>query len=60
MTYFTLQIQISDRLRQTPITPENIEDILSLLGHAKPEIAAARITVQPSHATVHWTDQIAA
>jgi hypothetical protein len=63
MTYFTLQIQISDRLRQTPIDQADIEEILRLLGHSKPEIAAAIIEVSQSHATVQWThktDQIAA
>ncbi|MGG6241562.1 hypothetical protein ACQ4N7_23295 [Nodosilinea sp. AN01ver1] len=60
MTYITLQIEESDHLRQTPITSEDIEDILALLGHPKAAIAAARITVQQPHATVHWTDQIAA
>jgi len=59
MSYFTIRIEESDHLRQTPLTPEDIEDILSLLGHPKKAIAAARITVLPSHATVHWTDKIA-
>ncbi|MGF1566864.1 MAG: hypothetical protein ACFCVD_02115 [Nodosilinea sp.] len=63
MPNITLQIEESDRLRQTPITPEDIEDILSLLGHSRAEITAARIEVSASHATVQWTnetDQIAA
>lgn len=60
MTYITLQIEENDHLRQTPLTPEDIEDILSLLGHKPAVIAAARITVLPSCVTVHWTDQIAA
>jgi hypothetical protein len=57
MAHFTIQLQISDRLYQTPITPEDIEDILALLGHGKPEITAATIVVSQSHATVHWTPQ---
>jgi hypothetical protein len=58
MSYFTIRIEESDHLRQTPLTPEDIEDILSLLGHAKPAIIAATIQVSQSHATVHWTDKI--
>ena len=57
MTYITLQIEETDHLRQTPITLEDIEDILSLLGHKPAAIAAAHITVLPSHATVQWTEQ---
>ena len=57
MPNITFQIEESDRLRHTPITPEDIEDILSLLGHSKAEIAAARIDVSPSHVTVHWTNE---
>ncbi|MGB6013753.1 MAG: hypothetical protein WBG32_03405 [Nodosilinea sp.] len=60
MTYITLQIEESDHLRQTPITPEDIEDILSLLGHPRAAIASARITVLSSCVTVHWTDKITA
>jgi hypothetical protein len=55
MTHYTIQIEVNGHLQQTPITPEDIEEILSLLGYSKPEIATAQIQVSQSHATVHWT-----
>ncbi|QQE64134.1 hypothetical protein GFS31_08130 [Leptolyngbya sp. BL0902] len=58
MTHYTLHIELDDHLRQTPITPADIEAILGVLGYAKPTIAKAQIRVSPSHATVHWTDHI--
>ncbi|MBD1876952.1 hypothetical protein H6F75_26050 [Nodosilinea sp. FACHB-131] len=59
MSYITLQIEENDHLRQTPPL-EDIENILSLLGHSRIVIASARITVLPSCVTVRWTNQIAA
>jgi hypothetical protein len=57
MTHYTIQIELDDHLQQTPIAPEDIEEILGLLGYSKPAIAAAAITVTSAQATVHWTDQ---
>ena len=57
MTHYSIQIELDDHLQQTPIAPEDIEEILSLLGYSKPAIAAACITVNPAQATVHWTSE---
>lgn len=55
LPYFTLDIQASDRLRKTPITVDDIANILSLLGHPQESINAATIKVSASRATVRWT-----
>ena len=57
MTHYSIQIELNDHLQQTPIAPEDIEEILSLLGYSKPAIAAACITVTSAQAIVHWIDQ---
>jgi hypothetical protein len=52
--HFTITIQVSDRMRRTPITDFDIEEILALLGHAEPAIIAATIQVSESSASVYW------
>lgn len=57
MTHYSIHIELDHHLRQTPITPADIEEILGVLGYSKPIIAKAQIRVSQSHTTVHWTDQ---
>ena len=54
MEYITIQIQATEHLRQTPLTPGDIEEILGLLGFSPAEITSAAVTVSKDLATVHW------
>ncbi|MBD2425385.1 hypothetical protein [Phormidium sp. FACHB-1136] len=57
MTHYTIHIELDDHLRQTPITPADIREILGVLGYSKPVIVTAQIQVFQAQAIVHWTNE---
>lgn len=57
MRYINIQIQVTEHLQQTPISQEDIEEILGLLGFSPVAIATSAIQVSCNSAVVRWFTQ---
>jgi hypothetical protein len=66
MEYITIQIQKTDHLRKTPVSQDDMKELLGMLGFSETAmvedrprraIASATIAVSRNAATVHWADE---
>ena len=57
MEYITIQIQKTDHLRNTPVSQDDMKELLGMLGFSETEISTATIAVSRNAATIHWAEE---